>query len=314
MVTSVIRQPSGPRPRPAGGRGRRRGGPSAGAGRWSASRNVEHARPVAADEPQPAVDLVELGEVERDVVDVVLELVDERLGPAVADLALEQVGPHAARSRRRPPAPARRPRSPSGSRPRGSRSPGGRRRTTCRRWPWSSRTPACASSVRNVYSGWLNSRARITRSSRTWSPGLTETKYCVGSRKRLQPVHVVRHREGVAGPPAVGLVRRSTRPRPRRCRAGSGRRCAARPGCGCTRSRRGRVRSRASASPSSAQRVVGVGGHDDGVEPLASRRRPCGRSRRTGRADDVHDRVAGPDRARRQGGDDARRRTSASRP
>ena len=39
---------------------------------------------------------------------------------------------------------------------------------------------AWASSVRNVYSGWLNSRARMTRSSRTRSPGLTDTKYLVG--------------------------------------------------------------------------------------------------------------------------------------
>ena len=40
--------------------------------------------------------------------------------------------------------------------------------------------PACASSVRNVYSGWRIARSTMTRSARTRSPGLTETQYSTG--------------------------------------------------------------------------------------------------------------------------------------
>ena len=43
--------------------------------------------------------LVQLVEIEGDVEDVVLERVHERTGATVAHLALEQVRPHAARSR-----------------------------------------------------------------------------------------------------------------------------------------------------------------------------------------------------------------------
>ena len=56
-------------------------------------------RPVAPDEPDPLWDLVQLVEIESDVVDVVLQRVHERTCATVAHLALEQVRPHAARSR-----------------------------------------------------------------------------------------------------------------------------------------------------------------------------------------------------------------------
>ena len=58
----------------------------------------EHVRAIPADRPDPARDLVELVEIEREIIDVMLELVDERSRPAMPDLALEQVGSHAARS------------------------------------------------------------------------------------------------------------------------------------------------------------------------------------------------------------------------
>ena len=53
---------------------------------------------VAAGEAQPADDVVELGEVQGEVEDIMLELVHARARPAMADLAFEEVGPHAARS------------------------------------------------------------------------------------------------------------------------------------------------------------------------------------------------------------------------
>ena len=59
---------------------------------------LEDVPAVPAHEPERRVDLVELREVERDVVDVVLQRVDDRPGPAMADLAFEEVRPHAARS------------------------------------------------------------------------------------------------------------------------------------------------------------------------------------------------------------------------
>ncbi len=60
----------------------------------------DEAASVAPDEPRPARDLVELAQVEREVEDVVLELVDERLEAAMPDRAFEEMGPHAARSSR----------------------------------------------------------------------------------------------------------------------------------------------------------------------------------------------------------------------
>ena len=50
---------------------------------------------IAADEPQPARHLVELVEVEREVEDVVLELVGERPDAPMADLAVQEVRLHA---------------------------------------------------------------------------------------------------------------------------------------------------------------------------------------------------------------------------
>ena len=47
----------------------------------------DEAAAVSPHEPHAAGDLVQLGEVECEVEDVVLELIRERLGPAVADLA-----------------------------------------------------------------------------------------------------------------------------------------------------------------------------------------------------------------------------------
>ncbi len=70
----------------------------AGIGRWSASRNTSDVAPVAAEEAQAPVDQVELVEVERGVVDGVLEGVDERRRAAMADAALQEMGAHAARS------------------------------------------------------------------------------------------------------------------------------------------------------------------------------------------------------------------------
>ena len=104
---------------------------------WSRSCSASALRPVAAEEPQAARATSSISvEVEREVEDVVLELVDLRLRAPMADLAREQVRPqcgHAATGDRRLSLwrPSRRPRSRIGSRPRGSRSRGGRRRRTC---------------------------------------------------------------------------------------------------------------------------------------------------------------------------------------
>ena len=53
---------------------------------------------VASEQAEPAIDVVELREVQRGIPDAVLELVAERAGAAVPDLAFEEVGPHAAAS------------------------------------------------------------------------------------------------------------------------------------------------------------------------------------------------------------------------
>ena len=80
---------------------------------------------------------------------------------------------------RRGPA-SRRPRSPTGSRPRGSRYPRWAPAYHVRWWPCRSRIPFCASSVRNVYIGWLKARSTITCSGRICSPGFSETQYWIG--------------------------------------------------------------------------------------------------------------------------------------
>ena len=72
------------------GRGLRPGG--RGRGTRAAARRL---RPNSRSRP---IEVVELGEVERGVPDVVLEPVRERPGAAVANLALEEVRPHAAAS------------------------------------------------------------------------------------------------------------------------------------------------------------------------------------------------------------------------
>ncbi len=58
----------------------------------------DEARPVAPEQPERPVHLVQLVEIERGVEHAVLEPVRERAGPPVADDAVEQVRPHAARS------------------------------------------------------------------------------------------------------------------------------------------------------------------------------------------------------------------------
>ena len=55
-------------------------------------------RSVAPEQPKRPVHLVQLVEIERGVEHAVLQPVRERAGPAVADDAVEQVRPHAARS------------------------------------------------------------------------------------------------------------------------------------------------------------------------------------------------------------------------
>ena len=56
----------------------------------------EQVRAISADDPYPPRDLVELIEIEAEIEDVVLERVGERLRAAVPDLALEEMGSHAA--------------------------------------------------------------------------------------------------------------------------------------------------------------------------------------------------------------------------
>ena len=58
----------------------------------------DRAGSVAAEQPERAVDLVELVEVQRRVEHAVLQPVRERASPAVAHDTLEQVRSHAARS------------------------------------------------------------------------------------------------------------------------------------------------------------------------------------------------------------------------
>ena len=55
-------------------------------------------RPVAADQADLARDQIELVEVERHIEDLVLEGIHERASSTMADLALEEVRSHAARS------------------------------------------------------------------------------------------------------------------------------------------------------------------------------------------------------------------------
>ena len=98
--------------------------------------------PMASEEAETSIELADLGQVEADVPDVVLEAVVGRRAAAMPDLADQQVRPHAAtpastaatspptrRSAAR--STARRPHSQTGSHPRGSHSRGERRRTTC---------------------------------------------------------------------------------------------------------------------------------------------------------------------------------------
>jgi hypothetical protein len=54
--------------------------------------------PVPADQRELRGHLVDLVQVEREVPDIVFELVNERARAAVPDLALQQVRPHAASS------------------------------------------------------------------------------------------------------------------------------------------------------------------------------------------------------------------------
>ena len=126
-----------------------------------------------------------------------------------------------------------------------------------------------------MYVGWLNDRSRTTRSGRTVSPGLSETQYWIGTRQRLEPVHVVRHGEGVARLPAVtdGDVPGGARPRVRRQDA-------------LVRVEHDRVGGVLEAAEDprlagvsideQAQGVVGMGRYDNGVESLVT----CGRGDR----------------------------------
>ena len=125
------------------------------AGRWSLSRKVTRFGRFRPTSRMRRGDLVQLGQVEREVVDVVLQLVRERAvrgGGAPCPRGDGTSCGTLQRGRRAAPRP---PRTRTGSRPRGSRSPGGRPHTRCRAGPGARPGRRCASSVRNVYFGWL---------------------------------------------------------------------------------------------------------------------------------------------------------------
>ena len=158
----------------------------------------EEVATVPAEQPRRAIDRVELVEVERQVVHVVLEGVDDRPRPPMADGALEQMRPHAAASRSAV-ADQRRPRrSPSDSRPRGTRTRGGRPRTRC------------AMALEPADGGLRVERPerveRVARTTRHDDPlvadpvaGIDRDEVVDRAGQRLEAVHVVGHRHRPAG-------------------------------------------------------------------------------------------------------------------
>ena len=119
-----------------------------------------------------------------------------------------------------------------------------------------------------MYIGWLIGRSAMIDSGRTRSPGLTDTQYCDRPGQRLQPVHVIGHRQLRARPRAVVLVHVPRARAAARRGQQRARRCGARPGWSSTRSRRGRL-ARAVGIVEQVEGLVGVGRHDHRVEPLA---------------------------------------------
>ena len=189
---------------------------------------------------------------------------------------------------------ARRPRTRSDSRPRGTRSPGGRPRRRCRRRPWSAPTAAWPRGSGTCTAGGCIARSTMIRAGRPVAR-VDRDAVLVGPGQGLQPVHVVGHRQRVAGPPAVRLVDVPRRPRACR-RAAPSRPCGARPGSSMysNEPRRpapcGPRRQQASASSAwvamttASKRVAGAARRPDGDDvPVRV---------------DVDDRVARPDGVR----------------
>ena len=147
-------------------------------------------------------------------------------------------------------------------------------------------------------------RSTMTRSGRTRVARVDRDAVLDGARQRLQPVHVVGHRQRVARAAAVGGrdVPRGPGPRVRRQDALVGvehDRVAS-----CTRSRRGRAaRGRRRRRAGAGRRRRGSPGRRR--RTARGRRRRSRSSRRTGRARHVDDRVARPHRAGGQRGDEA---------
>ena len=215
--------------------------------------------------------------------------------------------------RRRSPRAARRPRSRSGSRPRGTRSRGARRRSTCRDDPGAARSAACAASDRNVYSGWLNSRGEDHVLVADEVAGIDRDEVLGRTRQRLEPVHVVGHRDSRAGRVARGLVDVPRRPGVATPRHHARVRVEDDLVARCTRTRRGRPlgRRRHRAAPPGPRRRGSPGRRH---RTVPGRRRRSGPSHRARRGSPTS--TGSPDRAgrRRAASRAAGRHRFASRP